>query len=142
MHVVMMISSSVVCGAVMVLVVAAGCAVGATPNQGSFVDLGEQITSRTLQGSTFTKDSAGRDLVCSVIRSSAARLLVFDVQTGKLLHRMALDGGNGAWNATTASDGSVYVGTDNNGHLYRWVPGEDAVTDLGQVGPDQIFRVG
>ena len=116
-------------------------AVRAADGTGKFEDLGVQITSMTLQGTTFAKDpaAAGRDLVCTVIRGEPAKLLVFDIKTGELLHRLRLAGSHGAWNATTARDGSVYVGTDDNGHLYRWFPGETDLKDLGQVATDQTF---
>jgi hypothetical protein len=123
--------------AVFVLVPAAGCAV---ESAGKFEDLGVQITSMTLQGTTFARDSkTGRDLVCTVIRGEPAKLLVFDVKSGDLLHRLTLEGAHGAWNANTASDGSVYVGADDNGHLYRWIVGEKEIQDLGQVAKDQSF---
>jgi sugar lactone lactonase YvrE len=111
----------------------------AAEQHGAFVDLGVQLTSMTLQGSTFTRDANGNEFACSVIRGDPAKLLVFDARDGKLLHRLALEGAHGAWNATTASDGSVYVGTDDNGHLYRWSPGEEKLADLGQVAPNQTF---
>src|SRR5205823_5637371 len=60
----------------------------------------------------------------------------FDGSKPEPLHVLALDGAEGAWNATTASDGSVYVGTDPNGHLYRYIPGTSEVKDLGQVPGD------
>src|SRR3954467_7033213 len=82
---------------------------------GAFVDLGVQITSLNIQGTTFTKLPDGRDVVCSVIRGQPAKLLVFDAVDGKLLHRIPLPGAKGAWHACTASDGSVYAGTDNEG---------------------------
>src|SRR4051794_25936815 len=114
--------------------------VNATANgQGRFVDLGPQITSSLVIGTTFTKDPSGHDLVCTVMRGHPAKLIVFDVRGGQMLHRMPLAGANGAWNACTASDGSVYVGSDANGHLYRWIPGEDEAHNLGQVAPDQTF---
>ena len=110
-----------------------------TPTSGEFVNLGVQITSLTLQGTAFTRHPDARDLICTVIRGQPAKLLVFDLKSGELLHRLPLEGANGGWNATTASDGSVYVGSDDNGHLYRWIPGQTQARDLGQVAPDQTF---
>jgi hypothetical protein len=114
-------------------------AVRAADVSGRFEDLGVQITSMTLQGTTFANDPAGRDLVCTVIRGEPAKLLVFDIRSGELLHRLALTDAHGAWNATTATDGSVYVGTDDQGKLFRWIPGEKDLKDLGQVAKDQTF---
>src|SRR4051812_7262487 len=47
--------------------------------EGRFEDLGVQITSLTLQGTTAAKDPAGRELICTVIRGEPAKLQVFDV---------------------------------------------------------------
>jgi streptogramin lyase len=104
---------------------------------GEFQNLGPQITATTLIGTTFAKEPSGREIICTVMRGQPAKLLVYDLRSGELLHKLALEGADGAWNATTASDGIVYVGTDANGHLYRYVPGEDRVTDLGVVPPDK-----
>jgi hypothetical protein len=119
--------------------IATAAAAAGAEARGEFEDLGVQITSMTLQGTTFARDPAGRDLVCTVIRGEPAKLLVFDIKTGDLLHRLALDGAHGAWNAATATDGSVYVGTDDEGKLFRWTPGEPAIKDLGRVAKDQTF---
>lgn len=102
-------------------------------DDGTFKNLGTQITATTLIGTTFTKDADGTPLVCTVMRGQPAKLVVFDLKSGKIVKILPLIGAEGAWNATTASDGSVYIGTDSNGHLYRWIPGEDEAKDLGQV---------
>src|SRR5436305_9378233 len=96
----------------------------ATGAPGTFTNLGPQITATTLIGTTFAKEPSGREVVCTVMRGQPAKLLVYDLKSGTLLHKLALEGADGAWNATTASDGTIYVGTDANGNLYRWVPGE------------------
>ena len=114
-------------------------AASALAESGRFENLGVQVTATTVQGTTFAKEADGRDVVCSVIRGDPGKLLVFDVRSGALIHRMPLAKAHGAWNACTASDGSVYVGTDDNGHLYRWIPGEKEVRDLGLVLADQTF---
>ena len=106
---------------------------------GTFVNLGPQITASTLIGTTFAKDADGRAIVCTVMRGTPAKLVIIDVQTGEIRRMLPLAGAAGGWNAVTASDGSVYAGTDSNGHLYRWVPGTDAAIDLGQVPPKQSW---
>jgi hypothetical protein len=106
---------------------------------GKFEDLGHQITSTTLQGTTFARTPDGRDVVATVVRGDPARLLVFDVKSGKLLHDLTMENTHGAWNATTASDGAVYIGTDAEGHLFRWTPGSDKVEDLGLAAKGDNF---
>jgi outer membrane protein assembly factor BamB len=101
-----------------------------------FYDLGPQITSSLVIGTTFSQDAK---TVYTVMRGHPAKLLAFDVNTGEMLHRMPLEGAHGAWNACTASDGSIYVGSDDNAHLYRYIPGETEVHDLGLVLPNQTF---
>ena len=109
----------------------------AAPNP--FRNLGPQITSATVQGSAFTTDPSGRDIVLTVMRGKPAKMLMFDARTGQFIRSMPMEGAEGAWNACTASDGSVYAGADANGHVYRYVPGEDSVRDLGQVAEGQTF---
>src|SRR5205085_7573145 len=58
---------------------------------------------------------------------------------GERLHTFPLAGAMGSWNGATATDGSVYFGSDDNAHLYRYVPGEESVRDLGLVLPGQTF---
>src|SRR6266700_3021296 len=94
----------------------AGCGM-TSKDEGHFTNLGAQITATTLIGTTFAKEPGGRELICTVMRGQPAKLLVYDLRTGELLHKLALEKADGAWNATTATDGSVYAGTDANGHL-------------------------
>ena len=108
------------------------CIAGSTRGDGKFTDLGVQISNSTMIGTTF-----GPGRVYSVMRGHPAKLLAFDLQSGKLLQSLPLDGAEGAWNACTASDGSIYVGTDPAGHLYRYLPGEPSVHDLGTPPADQ-----
>lgn len=102
-------------------------------------DLGIPITSTTLQGSTTTREPDGTPVFGTVIRGEPARLYIVNAITGELLRNFPLDGAKGSWNATTASDGSVYVGTDANGALYRYIPGEEDIHHLGQVMPGQTW---
>jgi streptogramin lyase len=106
---------------------------------GEFKDLGVQISSSTVIGTTFGKDGNGRDAVYTVMRGHPAKLLSFDAESGSFIQSLPLEGATGAWNACTASDGSIYVGSDANAHLYRYIPGEKEVHDLGLVAPEQTF---
>jgi outer membrane protein assembly factor BamB len=105
---------------------------------GTFVNLGPQITNQLIQGSTFAKDPSGRDLICSVMRGQTGRFLAFDVRTGQVVADQALETTSGSWSTTTATDGSVYSGSDT-GHVYRWIPGTNEVKDLGICLPGERF---
>jgi len=96
-------------------------------------DLGIPISSTTLQGSTSSEEPDGTPILGTVIRGEPARLYIVHAVTGELLKNFPLQGAKGSWNTTTATDGSIYVGTDANGSLYRYIPGEDRIHNLGQV---------
>ncbi|HEX8524815.1 MAG TPA: hypothetical protein VF669_21365 [Tepidisphaeraceae bacterium] len=118
----------------------AGAAMAEGPaTRGTFRNLGRQITATTLQGTALTRGADGKLLACAVVRGVPAQFVVFDVAKPEPLMVMDLPEGDGSWNAATALDGSVYVGTDPKGHLFRWVPGETTVKDLGAPGPTETW---
>jgi sugar lactone lactonase YvrE len=99
---------------------------------GKFENLGPQLSARTFQSGAFTRLPEGRDILCAVVRSQpAAKVLVLDARSGALLRTLTMKGANGSWGATTASDGSVYFATESQGKLFRFVPGEETIRDLG-----------
>ncbi|MBP8256891.1 MAG: hypothetical protein KAX37_06160, partial [Opitutaceae bacterium] len=69
-------------------------------------------------------------------------LIVADVETGKVKRLLVLPGTEGSWGVTVASDGVVYVGAYRNGHVYRYEPGGDSITDLGPALAGQTFLYG
>src|SRR6201999_1465414 len=70
-----------------------------------------------------------------VIRSQpAAKLVVTDAKSGAVLLSLPMAGTGGAWGAATASDGSVYVGGEK---LFRYVPGQKKIEDLGRPFPEE-----
>ncbi len=107
---------------------------------GQYTDLGAQITSSSINATTIGVDGQGRSTGYAVVTgndSYAARLIGVDAVTGDITTDVALPGATGAWNATTATDGKIYVGSYNyddpteNGRLYQYTPGADAAVDLG-----------
>lgn len=113
---------------------------GFAAEAGKFENFGFQITARTIQAAAFTQDKDGRVLVCFIVRNHpSAKLLVADVETGAVKLEMELPDASGGWGATTASDNSVYLGTEPKGKLFRWVPGETNVRDLGAAIAGETF---
>lgn len=109
---------------------------GAAAPDGAFRNLGTQITARTLQATAFTRLGDGSDVLCTIVRGQpCAKLIVADVKTGRRLASHDLPGANGGWAAVTASDGSVYLGTESSGKLFRYLPTEDRLIDAGS--PDE-----
>ncbi|WBQ07756.1 hypothetical protein [Kribbella sp. CA-293567] len=95
-------------------------------------DLGAPLTSLTVMEGAFGREPDGRDVVYAVPAGENAQLNVVDVHSRQLLRAIPLPGAAGAWAITVATDGSVYVGSYANAHLYRYRPETGTVTDLGQ----------
>jgi hypothetical protein len=103
-------------------------------------NLGAQISSASINAATFGVDAEGSPTGYAVLTGNAqhdARLIGVDALSGELTTNLALPGATGAWNATTASDGRIYVGSYNyddpvkGGRLYQYTPGAGSVVDLG-----------
>ncbi|MFK7695116.1 PQQ-binding-like beta-propeller repeat protein [Paenibacillus sp. HJGM_3] len=102
-------------------------------------NLGTQITTAAYHSAVHGKDASGRDVLYTVIdglvgggNAIPAKLAAVDVNSGQIKGTYPLPGASGGWGAVAASDGSIYVGTYSNGHLYRYIPGQSAAIDLGQ----------
>ncbi|MEU4604407.1 hypothetical protein AB0F43_15605 [Kribbella sp. NPDC023972] len=105
-------------------------------------DLGAPISSLTVMEGAVGRTPDGRDVVYAVPAGENALLNVVDLHSRQLLRTVPLQGAAGAWAITVASDGSLYVGTYPNAHLYRYDPGTGTVTDLGQPIPGEAVIYG
>ncbi|TMR89286.1 hypothetical protein [Nonomuraea basaltis] len=99
-------------------------------------DLGVQIESSVPNATTFGAGSAYA--VYTGTADANPQLAVIDVATEKVTRRITIPDSAasptvGGWAAATATDGSVYLGTYPNSKLYRHVPGQATVTDLGRA---------
>lgn len=105
---------------------------------GSFVNLGVAQRSIVNHDSVIGKDAQGRDVIYTVINGSEGTsfFTIADAMTAQVLQSIDMPGAAGAWGVTAAGDGTVYVGTHNNGRLYRYVPGDTGLTDLGRLGQE------
>ncbi|BCJ37713.1 hypothetical protein Athai_52160 [Actinocatenispora thailandica] len=103
-------------------------------------DLGTPLTSLTVMQGAVGHDPDGSDVLYAVPAGENAELNVVDVHSRTLKRAVPLPGAAGAWAITVASDGSVYVGSYSNAHLYRYTPADGTVTDLGQpIGGEQFL---
>ncbi|MFK7694373.1 hypothetical protein [Paenibacillus sp. HJGM_3] len=97
-------------------------------------ELGVQVWNATLHSATrgITRDD--RHILYAVMDGAYganAHLACIDINSGNVLEMLPIPGGISSWAATTATDGSVYIGSTATGHLYRYVPGSGFVMDLG-----------
>lgn len=105
-------------------------------------DLGAPLTSLTVMEGAFGHEPDGRDVVYAVPAGENAQLNVVDVHSRQLVRAIPLPGAAGAWAITVATDGSVYIGSYINAHLYRYRPETATVTDLGQPIPGESYIYG
>ncbi|MEV4062972.1 hypothetical protein [Nonomuraea dietziae] len=99
-------------------------------------DLGVQIESSVPNATTFAGGSAYA--VYTGTADTNPQLAVIDLATETVKSRLTIPDTAatptvGGWAAATATDGSVYLGTYPNSKLYRHVPGQATVTDLGRA---------
>ncbi|MFB9682655.1 hypothetical protein [Amycolatopsis plumensis] len=99
-------------------------------------DLGVQLESSVPNATTFSGGKAYA--VYTGTADSNPQLAVIDVATEKVTSKLTFPDTTetptvGGWAATTATDGSVYLGTYPNSKLYRHVPGTSTLTDLGRA---------
>ncbi|HEX7744980.1 MAG TPA: hypothetical protein VF462_06935 [Micromonosporaceae bacterium] len=121
----------------------AGAGTTAAPVDGGvFTDLGAPLTSLTIMEGALGKDADGSDVIYAVPAGENANLNVVDVHSRTLKRVVPLPGASGSWAVAVAPDGTVYVGAYANGHLYRYRPGDEAATDLGEPIPGETYVYG
>ncbi|MEU7526755.1 hypothetical protein AB0A74_13560 [Saccharothrix sp. NPDC042600] len=99
-------------------------------------DLGVQIESSAPNATTFAGGAAYA--LYTGTADTNPRLAVIDLATERVTRTITIPDSAatptvGGWAATTATDGSVYLGTYPNSKLYRHVPGQSTITDLGRA---------
>ncbi|GAA4317922.1 hypothetical protein ACFQY7_23595 [Actinomadura luteofluorescens] len=104
------------------------------------VPLGVPLSDVLLIGGVVAPGPEGRPALWNVSTGKPAHLNAVDPADGSRLVTAPLPGAEGGYAVIATPDGSIYAGTYNNGHLYRWRPGSgDTVEDLGRPLPDQTF---
>ncbi|WP_350278711.1 hypothetical protein [Kribbella sp. HUAS MG21] len=105
---------------------------------GTVVSLGTPLSDVLLIGGTVAPGPNGRTAIWNVSTGSPAYLNAVDPATGDSLLSLALPGASGSYAVAATPDGTIYVGTYNNGHLYRLRPG-GSVEDLGRPIASETF---
>ncbi len=104
------------------------------------VPLGVPLADVLLIGGTVAPGPTGKPVIWNVSTAKPAYLNAIDPATGASLLSAPLPGADGSYAVSAAPDGSIYVGTYNNGHLYRWKPGDGNVAeDLGKPLPNEAI---
>ncbi|MFI9553103.1 hypothetical protein [Nonomuraea endophytica] len=104
-------------------------------------NLGVQVESSHPNGTTFGTGADER-MAYSVFtgtQDDAARFVVIDTDTEKVVRQAALPGATGGWAAATATDGTVYVGTYTDTQLYKHTPGTAEVAPVAETSGSLIW---
>lgn len=109
------------------------------PPTGTVVSLGTPLSDVLLIGGIVAPGPNAKTVIWNVSTSSPAYLNAIDPANGDSLLSVALPGADGSYAVAAAPDGTIYVGTYNNGHLYRLRPGATTAEDLGRPIPTESF---
>lgn len=102
------------------------------PEPPEVVPLGVPLADVLLIGGTVAPGPSGKPVIWAASTAKPAYLNAIDPVTGDSLLSAPLPGADGSYSVAAAPDGSIYTGTYNNGHLYRWKPGATTAEDLGK----------
>jgi len=107
---------------------------GHPPAPPTAVPLGIPLSDVLLIGGTVAPGpDAGKAAIWNISAGKPGYLNAIDPATGASLLSAPLPGADAGYAVTAAPDGTIYAGTYNNGHLYRWRPGSgNTVEDLGR----------
>ncbi|MGC0273910.1 hypothetical protein ACO0LV_13055 [Pseudactinotalea sp. Z1739] len=81
----------------------------------------------------FTTAPEGTPEAVYVANSDPAVASVVDVRTGERQFSQELDGVVASWGSQAAPNGDVYIGSQRNGTLYRYVPGSETIEAVGRA---------
>ena len=116
------------------------CAQGGGPPTPTVVPLGTPLSDVLLIGGTVAPGPNGKTAIWNVSTGKPAYLNAVDPATGASLLSAPLPGADGSYAVAATPDGTIYAGTYNNGHLYRWKPGSgNTVEDLGRPIASETF---
>ncbi|WP_431896758.1 hypothetical protein [Nonomuraea sp. bgisy101] len=104
-------------------------------------DLGVQVENSAPNGTTFGV-GPDQDKIYAIYtgtQNDTPQLAVIDADTENAVQRVPIPGATGGWAATTATDGTVYLGTYSNAGVYRHTPGSGTVSLVGEAAGTASF---
>ncbi|MDQ0338578.1 streptogramin lyase [Caldalkalibacillus uzonensis] len=94
--------------------------------------LGTAINSVVIPHAAYGKGPNGENWMYVVANGSPPNLNIIGVETGERVDNFPLEGAHTSWGLTVAPDGTLYIGSQRNGNLYRYIPGMDNIENLGR----------
>ncbi len=113
--------------------------VAAGPPHAVAVSLGVPLSDVLLIGGTVAPGPGGKTAIWNISSGVPAYLNALDPVNGTSLLSTPLPGAEGSYTVVATPTGTIYVGSYNNGHLYRLRPGATAVEDLGRPLASESF---
>jgi streptogramin lyase len=102
------------------------------PQQAVVREIGSMLFNKTILGGAVGRGPKGEQWAYTVASGEIGVFFVLDAVSGKQIASFPLPDAGGSWGQAVAPNGTVYIGTWPNAHLYRYVPGAANVEDLGQ----------
>ncbi|MED4454484.1 WD40 repeat domain-containing protein [Metabacillus fastidiosus] len=75
----------------------------------------------------------GQNYYVALLQGEPAKVAVIDYETKKLIDLKELEGAKEPWAIETAPDGTVWIGTNPNGHVYKYDLKTKQLTDVGKA---------
>ncbi len=101
----------------------------------TFSDLGAPISIDYVQSAAVSKNINGEYVIYTVVTDEtaegAARFVIVDVASKNIQKNIEISGASGSYAIAADNENNVYIGTYENGKLYKYVPGSDSLIDLG-----------
>ncbi|MEU9508053.1 hypothetical protein AB0D32_17450 [Micromonospora sp. NPDC048170] len=102
--------------------------------------IGHPVVAANILDTAYGVGPDGREEIYTVTTGTPARFEVIDVASGDLKHAVSMPAGaQGSWTLVTGGDGSVYIGSYNDGVLYRWSPSTAKLESLGRPTPNARY---
>ena len=100
-------------------------------------NLGEMVTASLTSSAEIGEGINGREELYFATNGDPATFYAVDAETGERLFSEPLPGSDTIWGIVAASDGNVYFSGTNNGILYRYIPEDKRIEELGENPSDE-----
>ena len=99
-----------------------------------------------LQAGAVAKGADGKDYICTVVADESANretsFVAVDMATKETVKDILMPGSNGSFNMVTGKDNNIYIGSQPDCKIYKYIPGSDSLIDLGVAVPGEQYIFG
>jgi hypothetical protein len=115
----------------------------AEANEEAVIDLGKPIESVVIADAAYGRGPNNEAWIYAVIKGDPAVLNIVELPTGRRVGSFPLPESVISWGVDVTPNGTVYIGSQRGGRLYRYVPGAGQVENLGRMlaGESHIWQL-